>query len=429
MQPYHLAAEYSDVETERSLLATIALDPIRFWAVSDQLSADMFVHEAETWQAVTVACQAEDKPVIPDGWHAALDATVAAHRLADLHQRRLVAQTVETLALQLASDQPARSPRSSSGKRRASRARSVRLLWAACSGASTWLRKSSKTPANAARCASRPASAITGISTGLRSLDHILNGWKPGPVSACRTPGVGKTTFSFQCALDAARQGVPTLYVSYENSPTNLIQKALCSAASANSQEVERGFGDVGVLAKAAQSLQPVLQRVAIVEGARTTILEIRGPRAAGDALPSCRPLLHRHRLSPARGGQPGGVQAFPPQRGCAGRRAARPLHAAAQPRARAGVAEPLCRQILRRHRQRQSRLVERIGRSRIRRRRRHVPGRKRSPRRLSSCPCRRPRRPQEPLRRSGRCPARLPPRHQPVREEAPAMVVGRGSR
>ena len=65
-------------------------------------------------------------------------------------------------------------------------------------------------------------------------------------------PGVGKTSLALQMATAAAREGTPALYVTYENSPENLVLKWLCASARMTPTDIERGFADLDALEIAA---------------------------------------------------------------------------------------------------------------------------------------------------------------------------------
>ena len=59
-------------------------------------------------------------------------------------------------------------------------------------------------------------------------LDSILQGGLPNGTSIALVgpPGSGKTCFSLQLALDSANHGLDALYLSTENTPSNLIEQA-----------------------------------------------------------------------------------------------------------------------------------------------------------------------------------------------------------
>lgn len=107
VQTFRLTEEFTDAANERALLAAIARQPNLYWELFDLLPAGVFVTEEAAWQALARAIEDETPPTMPDGWKPAADPQGAARHLADLYQRRLLAETQERLAAALYSEQPA----------------------------------------------------------------------------------------------------------------------------------------------------------------------------------------------------------------------------------------------------------------------------------------------------------------------------------
>ncbi len=81
-----------------------------------------------------------------------------------------------------------------------------------------------------------------GHSTGFPRLDRILGGLDRGRMSILlAAPGAGKTTFSNQVAHHIAENGVPVLYVSFENAPDDLVLKQIARIAGKSAQDIRRG--------------------------------------------------------------------------------------------------------------------------------------------------------------------------------------------
>src|SRR5699024_10763911 len=57
-----------------------------------------------------------------------------------------------------------------------------------------------------------------GLPTGIHTLDKLLGGLQKGIHLIAAEPGQGKTTLSLQIARNVAKQGVPVLFVSFEES-------------------------------------------------------------------------------------------------------------------------------------------------------------------------------------------------------------------
>jgi replicative DNA helicase len=120
-----------------------------------------------------------------------------------------------------------------------------------------------------------------GIETGIAKLDELLNGLNAGLHLLGGGPGVGKTSFSLQLSLEACRQGFLAFYVTYENSPSSLILKAVCARAGVTPRDIERGMAHADQLSRfraAASELKEALARLVIIEG--STSLQIGEVRA-----------------------------------------------------------------------------------------------------------------------------------------------------
>jgi circadian clock protein KaiC len=64
------------------------------------------------------------------------------------------------------------------------------------------------------------------ISTGIRGLDEMLDGglWRGSTTLVAGPSGAGKTTIALQFALDGAMRGEPTLYMNFQENPTQLVR-------------------------------------------------------------------------------------------------------------------------------------------------------------------------------------------------------------
>lgn len=64
------------------------------------------------------------------------------------------------------------------------------------------------------------------ISTGIPSLDEMLDGglWRGTTTLLAGPSGAGKTTIGLQFALEGARCGEPTLYMNFQENPTQLVR-------------------------------------------------------------------------------------------------------------------------------------------------------------------------------------------------------------
>ena len=70
---------------------------------------------------------------------------------------------------------------------------------------------------------------VTGVPTGLATLDAITSGWQPGElIILAGRPGMGKTAFAVQAAIAADR----VMFISLEMSTGQLIERAVCNVGA-----------------------------------------------------------------------------------------------------------------------------------------------------------------------------------------------------
>lgn len=64
------------------------------------------------------------------------------------------------------------------------------------------------------------------LSTGVQGLDEMLDGglWRGTTTLLAGPSGAGKTTIGLQFALEGARQGEPSLYMNFQENPTQLVR-------------------------------------------------------------------------------------------------------------------------------------------------------------------------------------------------------------
>lgn len=282
MKSYNLADQFKDESLERGVLAAIAHNTQLYWQLLDLLPEGVFTHEATMWTALSVKIEA-DQPLddeVPDEWQPSAAPEADAEKLADLHQRRLLAGAQERLAESLADDSiPAKDLATRLEEEAARVQQAIRQL----SGgrlqlASDLVRDVLADAAERYQARQDTGKPVMGIPSGIEKLDETTGGWEEeGLYLLAAGPGVGKTTCAVQVSQEAARRGAVALYVTFENSPANLTLKMLCAQAGVNSRDVRRGYADPAALARAAAALTPVLDRVAMIEGTgRLTVAEVR---------------------------------------------------------------------------------------------------------------------------------------------------------
>jgi len=275
MRDYTLESEFSDAAAERELLCAVAKNPELFWNLHDLISAETFFAESAAWQRIADAVRSGRQPEIPDGWTAARDPQTCAEHLAQLSARRSIAALLDESAQQLhdAASAPealiAHLENSVARIRKAGRQSPTRLVRL------TELIPTVITNAEErSQLRQQKGKVVTGVSTGIQSLDSLLDGLTPGLLLLAGGPGVGKTSLVLQVAVRACRE-VPVIFLTFENSAKNLVLKAICSCAGVNVQDVGRGTADLEKLSAAAVALaQSAAHPLAFVDGTSAQSME-----------------------------------------------------------------------------------------------------------------------------------------------------------
>lgn len=265
---FDLQSQYIEPELERRLLAACAAEPEVLRTCAGRLTPDAFPAEQEAWLALAAAAQT-GAGIEPLPWTPSAEPLKDATRLADLLARRHVAAVLENAAQALHGEQPGTEVLADL-ERLAGAARLA--LQVDRAGAVRWgsdlLPEVLETARERRAERERTGRSVCGIPTGFPRLDDALNGFQPGLHLLAGAPGMGKTSLSLQWALDACRQpDASAVYVSFENSLPNLLQKALAARMKTSPQHLDRGLADLVALQAAASALRPQLARLALLEG------------------------------------------------------------------------------------------------------------------------------------------------------------------
>lgn len=119
--------------------------------------------------------------------------------------------------------------------------------------------------------------AAVGLPTGISKLDKLLGGLQPGLHLLAAEPGMGKTTFTLQIAANIAKNGFPVLFVSFEETLGRLALKALCARAGIEAKRFADGFGNPAELEQAAKKFGPEMASIYFIEGTpKLTVAQIK---------------------------------------------------------------------------------------------------------------------------------------------------------
>jgi len=278
MHTYRLVDDFVDAGAEQALLASLVNISTLYWELLDLLTPEIFPTLADTWQAFVLALETGQSPCVPADWLPAPNPHATAHRLVDLHQRRLLAAAQERLAQALFDETTPATDIVTLLEEEALRVQATlrnntagRLQWASA------LLPQVLADAEARRQQRETTgNAVLGVPTGVAQLDSLLGGFTEGLYLLAGPPGMGKTTLALQIAAAATRD-VPVVVVTFEHAPANLTLKLLSTRAGVNLRDVQRGFADLAKLRMAAEDWQPVAERLAVVEGSsQLTVAHVR---------------------------------------------------------------------------------------------------------------------------------------------------------
>ena len=106
---------------------------------------------------------------------------------------------------------------------------------------------------------SEQKSHMAGVPTGFKDADDLFHGLRGGDlVILAARPGVGKTSFALNLAVNAAKSGAAVAFFSLEMSAGQLVQRILCAEARVSLSKIRGGFvseGDWSAIADAMNGL------------------------------------------------------------------------------------------------------------------------------------------------------------------------------
>ncbi len=232
----------SDLNLERSLLAALALDPSAYYAVKSLLTPDVFTvkETLHAYNEITSAYE-ENRPMPKlEEWDPIGDAVEAARTLFEYWQKRQLARLPRNLEKDLVRDDltsDAILTRMQSEinrvqalmrDQRSDKALSVSTLFS-----------------EVLLDVERRRGEGFGMSTGLARMDNMLGGLQPALHLMAGSPGLGKTTLCLQIGSKVAQQGIPVLYVTFDEVLWRLTLKAFCQMSGLTMKKYADGkFND-----------------------------------------------------------------------------------------------------------------------------------------------------------------------------------------
>lgn len=90
---------------------------------------------------------------------------------------------------------------------------------------------------------SEQQSHMAGVPTGFKDLDKLFHGLRGGDlIILAARPGVGKTAFALNVAVNAAKMGTTVAFLSLEMSSNQLVQRILCAEARVSLEKLRGGY-------------------------------------------------------------------------------------------------------------------------------------------------------------------------------------------
>lgn len=288
MGEVNLSDQHVDPELERKFLASLAASPDLYWEHDPKRY--LFPEHEQAFQDLAGAIEAgEEIPDVPDDWPAAQAPEAALDELQEHRQRRELAGLEDALARRLNDPEDPAGAILEDLEEEAAQIRSELQTDAAGT-----LRDNDDVVSEVLEEAEEArehyqatGDPIRGVKTGIGRLDEITGGLQAGLTILSGGPGVGKTTLALQIAADAASEGVPTLYVTFENSPRQLVLKGMGRVGDVNPQDVRRGTVPLEETRQAAKEWRKKADQLAFIEG--------RSDLSPGQIRGKARRLLARH--------------------------------------------------------------------------------------------------------------------------------------
>jgi replicative DNA helicase len=269
MKEFRLQDQFKSVTAERGLICTISKNPVLFWEVEKIIADGAICEEQDAWRALALAISTGGEvPQFPD-WLTTDNPNAAVLELNELFRKRAISEGLQRAAARLSD--PANGVAAAVDELEAAVAQARRAAEdyesASVVTAAAILPKVMQQAEEQERARKETGKVAIGLRTGITHLDELLDGLTPGLEILAGGPGVGKTSFALHIASAISKQ-VPVIFVTFENSPDNLLLKAICAHAEIPIHNVGHGTADLQKLSTAALNwMQDGGQRLAFISG------------------------------------------------------------------------------------------------------------------------------------------------------------------
>lgn len=265
---FSLASQFTNGDLERALIAALCERPEVYFEVVDLLLPETFTEERELFLEVVSAIEEQNplpaiKEVAP-----ATEPLAAARELAELYQKRKLADLAQGFLGELRGEASALELIASLEGKLAGLQKAVRELKALeVVALPDLLPKIIEDVVMRCQAVQEKGTAAVGLSTGIGRLDKLLGGLQPGVHMLAGEPGQGKTSFVLQMAGHVAKASYPVLFISFEEPLERLAFKSICQQSGLEMKKFADGLGDPAELSRAAKEFGPTLRGLYLLEG------------------------------------------------------------------------------------------------------------------------------------------------------------------
>ena len=273
---------YQAPEVELRLLASFCYDPTQYYRLNDCISRSIFTQHKELFDSFVRALETEQLKDIPrlDDIERSQDTAADANHLSTLYQKRMAKmmldKAMEKLTAETDSAEQVLKYLDETAKKISQSIRNQNPIYN-----SALLRQ---LPTifdfvKSKQIAAKENGGLVGLSTTIPALDRLLGGLQTGLHLLSAQPGTGKTAFALQIARKTAEKGVPAIFLTYEQSPSILGLKAICSKYGLIAKGYMDGTGDISTLEKRIREAQVDgwTDKLYIIEGdAKTTVASLK---------------------------------------------------------------------------------------------------------------------------------------------------------
>ncbi|MBD3166544.1 AAA family ATPase [bacterium] len=259
--------ERIDLDAEKGLLAALTMDPSSYFDVKGIITPEVFTHR-DTVQAFNeiVAAYEENRPLPRlEDWNPVANHIDTARRLFELWQLRQISKLPGDLAGDLKKDDVTASGVLSKMQGEINRVQAL-----------IGQQRSDKA-VSAATLFSEVMNSVEmqkgegfGVKTHLPKLDEMLGGLQPALHLMAGAPGLGKTTLCIQIANHVSSDGIPVLFVTFDEVLWRLTLKSFCAKAGLTAKTYADGkFSDeeYADLKQAYDSHKEALANLHLIEG------------------------------------------------------------------------------------------------------------------------------------------------------------------